>query len=61
MCLRLCSGRITVQFSKNVREIGPCSVYDFAGTEVANREMYLSYFSRQRVEKAERTGNFWPV
>lgn len=61
MCLGLCSGRITIQFSEQVGEIAPWSVYDFAGTEAANTEIYLSYSSRQRDRGKERTGNFWPV
>lgn len=58
MCLGLCSGRITIQFRKKVREIGPCSVYDFAGSEAANREMYLSYSSRQRDGKKRKDREF---
>lgn len=45
-----------MQLSEKVRETGPCSAYDFIGTEAANREI-----GAQRAGKAGSTGNFWPV
>lgn len=53
MCTGLCSGRMTIQYSKKVQEIGPCSVEDFAGTEASDCQLIEKYTQAILAEKEQ--------
>lgn len=54
MCMGLCSGRMTIQYSKKVQEIGPCSVENFAGTEASDFQLIEKYTRAILAEKEQR-------